>query len=146
MRQGRANRATRRAGWAFLTPFLGVPVVLFYLFIEEDLIRAAFATLATGAVAMLLGPLMLWWSVSGMRRGSRHLILGIVTGFVGAFLTTALLSSLISGSIGYSLISGDPAPGLPREFDVTRWVFLSPENPLNPAPLLDTLQNLSQQY
>lgn len=142
-RVGRADRATRRAGWAFLVPFLGLPVVAFYYFVQDDIIRAAVAFASTGALALLLGPLILWWAVSGIRRGSRHILLGIFLGFVGGTLTTGLLAASISTVLGWSLLSGEPAMFLPDGFDVTRWIFLSPENPLNPAPLMETVQGLS---
>lgn len=142
-RGAKADKATRRAGWTFLVPFLGVPVVAFYYFVESDLVRAALALAATSALALLLGPFILWWSVSGIRRGSRHILLGVFLGFVGGTLTTGLIAALISSGLGWSLISGEPAAFLPEGFDVTRWIFLSPENPLNPAPLMETAQDLS---
>jgi hypothetical protein len=142
--QERANRATRRAAWTFLLPLAGVPVFLFYFYVQEDLVRAVGAAAATGAIALLAGPLMLWWSVSGMRRGSRHLLLGMFTGLVGAFLSTALCAAVVGGGFVYALFTGEPIPGLPGGFDATEWVFLSPENPLNPNPLAETLRSVSQ--
>lgn len=141
-RQEKADSASRRAGWAFLVPFLGVPVAAFYFYVEEDLLRSVAAGLATLGLAMALSPLMLWWSISGLRRGSRHLLLGVFVGFVGAFLFTAMLSMLVSGGIGWSLITGERIEFLPESFDLTRWIFLSPENPLNPQPLLRTFSEL----
>lgn len=143
-RQEKADRATRRAAWAFLAPWLGVPVAAFYWFAMDDMVRAAVAALVTVALALALSPLMLWWAASGLRRGSRHLLLGLFVGCVGAFLVTAALAGAVSAGIGWSLIFGESLPGLPSDFDVTRWVFLSPENPLNPEPLKETAEQLTR--
>lgn len=141
-RQERADSASRRAGWTFLIPFLGAPIAAFYYFIQDDLVRSAAALAGTFAVAMVLSPLMLWWSISGLRRGSRHLLLGVFVGFVAAFLVTALATMVVGGGVGWSLITGEPLAPLPESFDLTKWIFLSPENPLNPEPFLDTLRGL----
>lgn len=141
-RQEKADRATRRAAWAFLIPWLGVPVAAFYWFAMDDMARTGAALLVTVALALALSPLMLWWAVSGLRRGSRHLLLGLFVGCVGAFLVTAAVAGAISAGIGWSLIFGEQLPGLPGDFDMTQWVFLSPENPLNPAPLKETAEQL----
>jgi hypothetical protein len=144
LRQERANRATRRAAWTFLVPWLGVPVAAFYWFALNDVIRAGVSALAAFGLALLLSPLMLWWATSGLRRGSRHLLLGIFMGSVGAVLFTIAVTGALSAGLGWSLITGEQLPVLPNDFDLTRWIFLSPENPLNPNPLQSTLGDLTQ--
>lgn len=131
-RQQRANRSARRAGWTFLIPFLGVPFIAFYYLAENDLERTAIAVAATVAVALALGPLILWWSVSGLRRGAQHLFLGLFTGVVGGFLTAVLIASLVGGGFAWSLLTGEPVPFAGEGFDLTKWLFLSPVNPLDP--------------
>lgn len=111
--EDRATRASWRAAIVLLTPLLIGGGVTTALHLSAGRIDrpAVIAAAATAAVTLAVAPITLWWSASALRRGTRRIVLSVLTGFASATLTVALAASAYAAAAGWTLLTREPLPG-----------------------------------
>lgn len=105
----RADRSILRAVITVLIPLPGIAAAG-YLYLNGDVLTAAKVGGVAGAVALLLSPLALWWSVSGLRRGTRFIITGVICGALSGLGTVGLATAIYGAAVGWLLLTGEPLP------------------------------------
>lgn len=106
----RADRAVLRSLATLVLPGLGLSVAAWKYHQGEDLKSVALAAAVAGAVWLTLTPLALWWAVSGLRRGTRMVITGVLCGVAAGLGTVGLAVALYGAAAGWTLLTGEPLP------------------------------------
>jgi cytochrome c oxidase assembly factor CtaG len=109
--QDKATRASWRAVTVAAVPPMIAAGVTYWLWrtgkpVEEIGAGAA----ATGVLIMVGSPFVLWWSVSAPRRGTRRMVLSLLTGFYSGTLMVLLVAGVIAVAAGYTLLTGNAVP------------------------------------
>lgn len=106
----RADRAVVRSLLTLTLPLLGLSVPAWRYFHEHDIKGAAVAAAIAGAVWLVLTPFALWWAVSGLRRGTRMILTGIMCGVVSGIGVVGLAMGTYGAAVAWTLMTGEPLP------------------------------------
>lgn len=109
----KADRAMARAFFGLLMP--AIPGwMAWQAFTQDNLDDALVAGAVAVGLLLVLAPLNLWWSITAIRRGTRWMPLPILTGFIAGFETVLLVVVVAAGAVGYTVVTGNPVPGMDR--------------------------------
>lgn len=106
----RADRAILRSLLSLTIPLLGLTVPAWRYFHDADIKAAAVAGAIACAAWLAVTPLALWWAVSGLRRGTRMILTGVVCGTVSGVGVVALVTGAYGAAVAWTLITGEPLP------------------------------------